>query len=149
MKINLSFVQFIKYGIVGLGNTLLTAVVIWVILKFVFGITGNVEASPVMMSVSNVCGYIVGLINSYVFNRSWTFKSTTSWKQSFLKFVMGFAVCYIIQLGVVLAVHQSGLISPVRYREYTLTSAYLCQLTGIVSYTILNFLYNKYYAFRK
>jgi hypothetical protein len=33
-------------------------------------------------------------------------------------------------------------------KEYILTSAYLCQLTGIVFYTLLNFLCNKYYTFK-
>jgi putative flippase GtrA len=149
MKNNSPFVQFIKYGIVGAGNTLLTAIVIWIILKFIFGVTGSAEASPAVMSLSNICGYIAGLINSYVFNRSWTFRSKESWKKSFLKFVTGFAACYLIQLGVVLLLNESGCLPALCYREYTLSSAYLCQLAGIACYTILNFLYNKYYVFKK
>jgi putative flippase GtrA len=144
-----SFIQLIKYGIVGMSNTLLTAFIIWFILKFLFGVKGNAEASLWAMSVANICGFVAGVINSFVFNRKWTFNSSEGWKKSFLKFAMGFACCYLIQLCIVLLINKLNIIAPVRYKAYTLTSAYICQLIGIVSYTLLNFFYNKYYAFRK
>jgi putative flippase GtrA len=33
--------------------------------------------------------------------------------------------------------------------SYNVTSAYTCQLAGIIFYTIMNFLCNKYYTFKK
>ncbi|MDR1119404.1 MAG: GtrA family protein [Dysgonamonadaceae bacterium] len=149
MKGKNSFVQLIKYGIVGVSNTLLTAFIIWVILKFLFGVNGDAEASPLAMSIANIFGFVAGVINSFVFNRKWTFNSSVSWKKSFLKFSAGFACCYLIQLGIVLLLNESDIITPIRYKAYTLTAAYICQLIGIVSYTLLNFFYNKYYAFKK
>jgi putative flippase GtrA len=149
MKVRASLVQLAKYGIIGIGNTLLTAVIIWLVLKFIFGVNGNKEASLIAMTTANICGYVAGLINSFIFNRSWTFKSHKSWRKSFLKFVAGFAGCYVIQLTVVLLSNESNVFSPIRYGDYTLTAAYICQLMGIIVYTVLNFMYNKYYAFRE
>ncbi|MGL4491886.1 MAG: GtrA family protein, partial [Tannerellaceae bacterium] len=57
--------QVVKYGVVGLANTLFTALVIWVCMELFLW-------DPV---VSNVVGYAIGLINSFVWNRRWTFRS--------------------------------------------------------------------------
>lgn len=145
--------QIIKYGIIGIMNTLLTAVVIWVMMRWFFGVKEDNDASSVAMSVSNFVGYTVGLINSFIFNRNWTFKSKSSWKIGFLKFVLAFGICYIIQLGIVLCLNEYANIPTVNFnlinKNYIINSAYICQLIGIVSYTLLNFFFNKYYTFRK
>ena len=146
------FIQATKYGLVGIMNTLLTILVIWIMLHFVFGIKAEVNASPIAMSISNILGYAVGLINSFFFNRNWTFKSNTNIKTGLLKFFLAFGVCYIIQLGVVLVLNQYVNIPSVEFlffeKSYILTAAYICQLSGIVTYTFLNFLSNKYYTFK-
>jgi len=67
MNNNKSLIQFIKFGIVGVSNTLLTAGVIWILMK-VFHCSDY---------VSNFVGYIIGLANSFVWNRKWTFESKT------------------------------------------------------------------------
>ncbi len=145
--------QLLKYGVVGVFNTLLTAVVIWAVLKFGFGVVSEDRATSVQMAISNFAGYSVGLINSFVFNRNWTFKSTSSWKTGFLKFALAFGICYVIQLGVVLALNQYVALSPFYFNafgaNYVITSSYICQLIGIVFYTGLNFFFNKYYTFKK
>jgi putative flippase GtrA len=146
-------IQVAKYGIVGLLNTLLTAIVIWAILKFIFEIKDDVTANSWEMSVSNLFGYVVGLINSFILNKIWTFKSKASWKTGFLKFMLVFGFCYIIQLGVVLILNKYASIPSLKFdlfnKEYIITSAYIYQLLGIVSYTGLNFLFNKYYTFKR
>jgi Predicted membrane protein len=150
---NKLLVQAFKYGLVGIANTLLTAVVIWIILKFGFGIRGEADASSGQMTVANFSGYALGVINSFIFNRNWTFKSKGNWKVGFLKFIAVFAVCYSIQLLVVLLLNRYALIPSLSFewigQRYTVTSAYLCQLAGIVVYTVLNFFCNKYYTFKK
>ena len=50
--------QAIKYGIVGVSNTVITAVVIWIMMKL-FG------CSDV---VSNMVGYVAGVLNSFIWN---------------------------------------------------------------------------------
>jgi putative flippase GtrA len=129
--------QMVKYGLVGMLNTLLTAAIIWILL-YILSDEENPESTPALiMLIANSTGYLAGLINSFILNRNWTFKSKSDWKLSLLRFLIAFAVCYGLQLGVVLWLNSVKLIA----------SAYICQLAGIAVYSVLNFFLNKYYAF--
>src|SRR2546430_16910650 len=57
-------VQFVKFGIVGVSNTLLTFAVYTVLLK-AFGVW-DLAASAI--------GFGVGTVNSFLLNRRWTFR---------------------------------------------------------------------------
>jgi len=122
-----SLIQFIKFGIVGISNTLLTALTIWILLKLL-------HCSDY---VSNLIGYIVGLLNSFIWNRKWTFESKTKVSATLFKFILTFAICYLLQLGnLYLLLH------------FTHIDSYICQLLSIVVYTIINFILNKNYTFK-
>jgi putative flippase GtrA len=146
------FIEAFKYGIVGILNTLLTAITIWIMMH-IFNAPQQKNVPAFVISISNVTGYIVGLINSFIWNRKWTFKSRSAWKKEFLRFFFAFLICYIPQLLLVNFLNDHSCIAPIAFRFFNysglVTSAYLCQLTGIVFYTILNFLCNKYYTFKK
>jgi putative flippase GtrA len=127
MKNKAAYYQFLKFGIVGISNTLLTAGTIWVLLK-------GLNYSDYL---ANIIGYVVGLINSFVWNRKWTFESKTKVSDTIYKFIGIFAVCYLFQLGnLYILLH------------YTQIDPYLSQLLSIGIYTILNFGMNKYYTFK-
>ena len=51
--------QAIKYGVVGLSNTLITMIVIWVMMKL-FGCREG---------LSNLTGYVAGILNSFIWNK--------------------------------------------------------------------------------
>lgn len=57
-------VQFVKFGVVGVSNTLLTLVVYTVLLK-VFG---------VWYLAASAIGFIAGATNGFLLNRRWTFR---------------------------------------------------------------------------
>jgi putative flippase GtrA len=57
-------VQFVKFGIVGVSNTLLTLVVYTLLLK-VLG---------VLYLAASAIGFIVGAVNGFLLNRRWTFR---------------------------------------------------------------------------
>jgi putative flippase GtrA len=57
-------VQFVKFGIVGVSNTLLTFAVYTLLLK-VFG---------VWYLAASAIGFTVGAINGFLWNRRWTFR---------------------------------------------------------------------------
>jgi len=57
--------QFVKYGIVGASNTVITFVVYTILVQVV----------GVEYIVSLILGYLAGSINSYVLNRHWTFRA--------------------------------------------------------------------------
>ncbi|HLP06144.1 MAG TPA: GtrA family protein [Paludibacter sp.] len=122
-----SFHQLVRFGIVGVSNTLITAAIIWILLR-IFHVSDY---------ISNIVGYVAGLINSYFWNRKWTFASKTKWSETIFKFILTFGVSYLFQLGnLYLLLH------------YTKTDPYVCQLISIVVYTGINFILNKYYTFR-
>jgi putative flippase GtrA len=57
-------IQFVKFGIVGISNTLLTFIVYTILLKG-FG---------VFYLVASAIGFIVGATNGFLLNRRWTFR---------------------------------------------------------------------------
>jgi len=60
----LVLVQFVKFGIVGVSNTLLTLAVYTLLLK-VFG---------VWYLAASAIGFAVGAVNGFLLNRRWTFR---------------------------------------------------------------------------
>ena len=60
-----TLVQLAKYLLVGVMNTLITLVVIFVCKIYL-------HVNPY---VSNALGYLAGLINSFLWNRRWVFRS--------------------------------------------------------------------------
>ena len=120
--------QAIKYGVVGVINTLITAVVIWVMMKLL-------GCSDV---VSNVVGYIAGVLNSFIWNKKWTFKSTEKWMGSAIRFGIVFGICYLLQLGLLVFV----------LNPYLAIDPYYNQLIAMAFYTAINFVMNKFYTFK-
>lgn len=146
-------IELFKYGIVGISNTLVTAIIIWVMMRFVFRITHEEEASSMVLSVSNFIGYAAGVINSFVWNRNWTFKSKNNWKKEFLMFIGMFFLSYIPQLILINLLNTYAEFPTIQFtllsRDILINHAYICQLIGIVFFTVLNFICNKYFTFRK
>ena len=120
--------QAIKYGVVGVINTLITAVVIWIMMKLL-------GCSDV---VSNIVGYIAGVLNSFIWNKKWTFKSTEKWVGSAIRFGVVFGVCYLLQLGLLVFVLDT----------YLPIDPYYNQLIAMAFYTVINFVMNKFYTFK-
>lgn len=87
---------------------------------------------------ANLIGYIVGLINSFYWNRRWVFNSKNKKiiKEALL-FLFIFFVCYGIQF-----IALNLLIQKVELNKY------LAQFLGMAVYTLLNFLLNKNMTFR-
>lgn len=120
--------QLFKFAIVGVMNTLVTLVIIFISTRL-FGI---------YYLVANVIGYIAGLINSFLWNRTWTFKSRGDYKGEILRFLIVFGICYSLQFGLLIFV-----------KEYCGVSEDISQLIGMVFYTGLNFILNKFFTFRR
>ena len=138
--------QAIKYGVVGVINTLLTLVVIWIMTKSM----GYSEA------FSNFIGYFIGLINSFLLNRKWTFRSKGNILGGAVRFFIVFAICYLLQLGILLFLNHNCPDNPPLYsffepvlKLFKIDTFFYIQLISMVVYTIVNFLINKYYTFKK
>jgi putative flippase GtrA len=123
MNFSKTLVQFLKFGIVGISNTLLTAATIWLLLRIFH--SSNYLA--------NIVGYVVGLVNSFIWNRRWTFENHAQVGATIFKFIVTFAISYLLQLGFLsFLLHQTNI------------DDYVCQLLSIVVYTVVNFFMNKY-----
>ena len=64
-----TFIQFIKFCVVGAANTLID----WGVLFGLMSLTGF--TSGMYYSVQKGFSFIVAVINSYIFNKFWTFKA--------------------------------------------------------------------------
>jgi putative flippase GtrA len=120
--------QAIKYAIVGVSNTAVSLCVIWVMMK-------ALGCSDV---TSNITGYIAGLLNSFIWNKQWTFKSSDAWVGSAIRFGLVFGICYVLQLGLLLYLKRHLSIDP-----------FYNQVLAMIFYTAINFLMNKYFTFKE
>ena len=140
------FKQAVKYSVVGVVNTLLTLVIIWIMTKKM----GSSEA------FSNFVGYFIGLISSFFLNRKWTFGSKGSIFGGAIKFFLVFLICYLLQLGVLLLLNHNCPDNPPLYsffepvlKLFKIDALFYIQMISMAAYTVVNFLINKYYTFKK
>jgi putative flippase GtrA len=120
------FFRPLRFGVVGLLNTVLGLAVIFVA-KAVLGM-GDLAA--------NFSGYGIGLICSFLLNRRWTFRHDSRAFAAFWRFAVAFAVAYGLNLATVFGLRDAiGL------------NSYLAQASGIVPYAISFYLMSAYYVF--
>lgn len=127
-KLMNKFGQFIKYGLVGVVNTLITGVILFTLMNC-FGVS---------YKTSNTVGYIAGFINSFIMNKLWTFKANKSPTiKQLLRFSAVFVICYLLQRWLLIFLVEELLINK-----------NVSQLIGMVFYTLISFVFNKLFAFR-
>lgn len=121
--------SIVKYGLVGIINTLITGIVMLTLMN-VFSVS---------LRLSNIIGYAAGFINSFILNKTWTFKAgQSSTLQQFLKFSGVFAVCFLLQHGLVILLAENLLINK-----------NISTLIGMVFYTGVSYIFNKLFTFKK
>lgn len=132
--------QFLKYCIVGVLNTIVTFAVIYICKSF---LGWN-------LYVSNVLGYVAGVANSFLCNKSWVFKSKGGYYNEALRFLIGFLVCYLIQLWVVWAITARSPIGQYVFSffGFVISGYGIATIVGNVVYTLANFIYNRMVTFR-
>ena len=81
--------QLVRFGLVGVMNTVVTLAAIFILM----------EVFRLNYLLSNVCGYALGLVNSFLWNKLWTFKSNGPMLKEGAAFLIVFAVCYLVQSG--------------------------------------------------
>lgn len=126
------FLQFIKFGLVGILNTLISYVV------YLVGITFGMH-----YLAASITGFIVSVINSFYWNNRYVFtiregEKRNLWK-AFLKTVMAYA-------GTGLVLNNALLFLQVAIWGWSKTIAPLVNLLITIP---LNFIINKLWAFRK
>lgn len=134
-----TLLQLLRYGVVGVLNTLLTLFVIYILKSFF-------DVNP---WISNACGYVAGFINSFIWNKLWVFRSTRHYLRESIMFGIGFLICYGLQFVVTWFLTNH---TPLGSWEFTLIglvfSGYgVATLLGMVIYTLANFIYNRLVTF--
>ena len=122
-----------KFLLVGVGNTLLSAVIMFLL--------EGLGYWP-----STAIAYIAGAVMSFFLNRHFTFQSKAPFWPSVLRFAINVAVCYLIaySLAQPLAELILGWIGlPAIWVER------LAKLGGMVLFTCLNYFGQRFFAFRK
>lgn len=132
--------QFSRYALVGVANTLLTLLVIF-LCKGVF------HLNP---WVSNALGYIAGFINSFILNKTWVFRSNNKILTEAMRFCIGFLVCYGLQLLVTWLLTEHTPIGDFTYTlpGFTVSGYALATLIGMAFYTVANFIFNRAVTFK-
>jgi putative flippase GtrA len=120
-------VQFVKFGIVGVSNTLLTFIVYTVLLK-VFGVW-YIAASAI--------GFIVGATNGFLLNRRWTFAGHAGDALTPVRWAIVQGCGLALNLGLLfLFVHEAGL------------GELIAQAFATVGVTVTTFFANRAWTFR-
>jgi putative flippase GtrA len=120
-------VQFVKFGIVGVSNTLLTFAVYTLLLK-VFG---------VWYLAASAIGFIVGAVNGFLLNRRWTFRGHVGDAFTPVRWTIVQGCGLLANLGLVyLFVEEIGL------------DKLIAQACATAVVTVLTFLVNRAWTFR-
>lgn len=139
-----SFLQLIKFGLIGILNTLVDIAVFYV-LNTVFGI---------YYIVANVISFSCGVINSYFFNSRWTFKTenNNSKKQFFLFVLVNTIALLTTTLSMFLLknyVFTSDLTLPLFGWNIVLTRDTMSKLISVIVTISTSFIGNKLLVFKE
>lgn len=122
-----------KFLLVGVGNTLLSAV-----LMFLLEDLGYWASSAI--------AYVAGAVMSFFLNRSFTFKSQEALGASAVKFAVNVALCYVLAFAIAQPV-GGWLLGAFGVEGIWLER--LTKLGGMGLYTLLNYFGQRFFAFRK
>ena len=136
-------IQLLKYGVIGVLNTLITLVVFY-LLNTKMGLA---------YGISNVVGYIFGVINSFLWNRNWVFKTKNDFKRELFLFVCGFLLCLALQLCVswILLEGLGWKNLPdniIPFFPMQKAGQNIVMVVAMVAYTLANYAYNRTVTFR-
>lgn len=121
-----AFREFFSFAVVGVVNTVLCLSVIWVLGWYGVGPYG-----------SNMAGYAVGLTNSFLMNRAFTFRSSAWGFGVVVRFIGVFVAAYSVNIGVLsLGLHLGG------------AAVFLWQVGAMICYTLTFFTLSKMLVFQ-
>ena len=136
-------IQLLKYGVIGVMNTLITLVSFYLL---------NTRLG-VPYGPSNIIGYVLGVINSFLWNRNWVFKTGVNVRREALLFGCGFLLCWMLQ-GVVSWVLLDGVgmkslpNDTIPFFPMEKAGQNIVMVISMVVYTVANYAYNRFVTFK-
>ncbi len=122
-----------KFLLVGVGNTLLSAVLMFVL-------------EPLGYWPSTAIAYVAGAVMSFFLNRKFTFKSEEDFVKSAVKFAVNVAVCYLLAYSIAQPLGKL-ILGALGVEGIWLER--LTKIGGMGLYTILNYFGQRFFAFKK
>ena len=116
--------QLIKFSLAGVVNTVVG-----------YAVIAGCMWLGVSPSLSNLCGYLVGLVISFLQQRYWVFESKGRIGHEWLKFVAVFLVSYAANFLTLRALLTTPL------------NPYVAQLFACAVFTLVNFVLNSRFVF--
>ena len=131
-KIYSTLIQFIKFGIVGISNTLISyctyAVLVWLGVNFL---------------LSNLIGFVVSVLNSFYWNSRYVFDLNNADTKKKLKALIKTFISYA---GTGLVLSSAMLIL---WIDIVQLSKYIAPIINLIITVPVNFVVNKVWAFKK
>lgn len=134
-------IQLVKYGIIGVSNTVITLVVFYV-MNTLLGLA---------YGLANTVGYILGLINSFVWNRNWVFKTKSNLKKEAMLFAIGFFICFGLQMFVSWYLLEVAGLKDIELEFLPMKKPgqNIVMVLSMVVYTLCNYVYNRFVTFKQ
>lgn len=148
-----SFLQLIKFGLIGVSNTLVTMIVVRV-LQAVFA---HANSQFLSLDLPWIVGYACGILNSYIWNSRWTFREE---RRRDTREIVLFLVVNLITLGMSIGLTRlfknvCGLdawwIATLGDNGFTkiISGDYFCSLLAAAITLLVNFIGNKLLVFNR
>ena len=125
-------IQLLKYGVIGISNTLITLIVFYIV-NTILGFS---------YVTANIIGYVLGLANSFIWNRTWVFKTKNNLLREACLFCAGFAVCYLL-------LHHTAISTmAISWLPMKNPAENIVMCISMVVYTLANYCYNRFITFK-
>lgn len=132
---------FFRFILVGIVNTLVGTAVMFGLYNgaglYLWGDTGY--------WISSAANYVVGSVVSYFLNKHFTFRNQEQGAGVIVRFVVNITVCWVLAYGIAQPVTEfilGGLLNPQLVGD-------LSMLCGMVLFVFLNYLGQRFFAFRQ
>jgi putative flippase GtrA len=119
--------QFIKFGLVGVSNTLISLAVYYICLHLL-------HFAP---QICNLFGFIISVINAYIWNLRWVFKTSGS-KGRLLRFFCSYLFTYLLSVALLYV-----------WINVLLVNESIAPLISLVVTVPTNYLLNRFWTFKK
>lgn len=121
-----ALIQFLKFCIVGLSNTVISLAVYYIILYF-----------GVHYVIASILSFIISVLNAYYWNYKYVFNTKSDILKSLIKTYTSYGFSYVLSTTLLIILV-----------EYYNISEFLAPILVLVITVPLNFILNKFWAFK-
>ena len=134
--------SFFRFLIVGCINTLVG----YGVMFGLYNLAGLHRWGDLGFWLSSAANYVIGSIVSYFLNKHFTFRNTEKGSKVVGRFILNITVCYLLAYGLAKPV-VTWLLSNTGWSQQI--QGNLAMLGGSVLFVMLNYLDQRFFAFRK